>query len=101
MLEHPFGPWHIVESESEHMGMARIHIKHHGVTVAALNMAHYPTAMANAKFIVTAPEMLDFIEKLSDIPVIDIEDTASEATLDWIEKEARALIAKAKGEPND
>ena len=43
-------------------------------------------------------ELLAFIEKLTNIPNLDLEDTATEAMLDWIETEAVKLVAKAKGQ---
>ena len=49
---------------------------------------------ANAEFIATAPEMLEFIAKLTDIPV----NGEADVMLDWIEQQACIILAKARGE---
>ena len=59
MLEHPFGPWHVVESESEHMPMLwREYISSHGVTLHSIWLTTQRLwLMLNS---LDAPEMLDF-----------------------------------------
>ena len=50
----------------------------------------------NAQLMAIVPEMLVFIEKLTDIPILELEDSGSEVILDWVEKEARSLSDKVK-----
>ena len=91
MAERTPEPWHVEYSESEHFGMARINVKHHGITVAGLHMAHYPTAKANAHLIAAAPDMEKALEAWLEWDG-EIRETPSPPML------ARAVLAKARGE---
>ena len=91
MAERTPGDW--VVSQSKDSVAAQVDGEVFGVAYCGIDVGG-AEAEANACFIAAAPEMLKFIEKLSYIDT-EVDETV---VLDWIEKEARALYAKARGE---
>ena len=93
MAERTPRPWHVERSESQHMGMPKITVYHHGVSVASLNMRHLPTAEVNAHLIAAAPEMLELLEWI-------IDGGWNDGPGSWVvlDRRVEEVIAKAKGE---
>ena len=89
MREHTPKPWVARRSTSQDMGMAYITIYHYGLSVATMNMRHYPTAEADARFITAAPDMFDAVEHFV---------SCTDAPCNTCYELAGAALAKARGE---
>lgn len=85
--KHTPGPWMIFQSGN--IGSAEVRTPVH-LVIASGNVKgeNIETAMANARLIAAAPELLEALDNLVNTPEVRIEDM----------QQARAALAKARGE---